>query len=58
MLIIEDDGQGMTEDDFQNKFLKIGYSKRKNNVSATENGRPFIGRKVSESWHYCLVRKE
>ena len=45
MLIIEDDGHGMTEDDFQNKFLKIGYSKRKNNVSATENGRPFIGRK-------------
>ena len=45
MLIIEDDGQGMTEDDFQNKFLKIGYSKRKNNVSATEIGRPFIGRK-------------
>lgn len=45
MLIIEDDGRGMTEDDFQNKFLKIGYSKRKDNVSATENGRPFIGRK-------------
>lgn len=45
MLIIEDDGQGMTEDDFQNKFLKIGYSKRKDNVSATKNGRPFIGRK-------------
>lgn len=45
ILIIEDDGQGMTEDDFQNKFLKIGYSKRKNNVSATETGRPFIGRK-------------
>lgn len=45
MLIIEDDGHGMTEDDFQNKFLKIGYSKRKNNVSATEIGRPFIGRK-------------
>lgn len=45
ILIIEDDGRGMTEDDFQNKFLKIGYSKRKDNVSATENGRPFIGRK-------------
>jgi hypothetical protein len=45
ILIIEDDGRGMTDDDFQNKFLKIGYSKRKDNVSATENGRPFIGRK-------------
>lgn len=44
-LIIKDDGRGMNSDDFQNKFLKIGYSKRKNDVSATENGRPFIGRK-------------
>lgn len=44
-LIIKDDGRGMNSDDFQNKFLKIGYSKRKNNVFTTENGRPFIGRK-------------
>jgi len=26
---IKDDGIGMTAEDFQNKFLKIGYSKRK-----------------------------
>lgn len=26
---IKDDGCGMTAADFQNKFLKIGYSKRK-----------------------------
>ena len=26
---IKDDGVGMTAQDFQNKFLKIGYSKRK-----------------------------
>lgn len=45
LLIIQDDGDGMTEDDFQNKFLKIGYSKRKNNISFTPSGRPFIGRK-------------
>jgi len=44
-LVIKDDGRGMNSDDFQNKFLKIGYSKRKNDISATENGRPFIGRK-------------
>jgi Molecular chaperone, HSP90 family len=44
-LIICDDGKGMTEDDFQNKFLKIGYSKRKDNVTKTATGRPFIGRK-------------
>ena len=35
----------MTKDDFQNKFLKIGYSKRKNGGSASPKGRPFIGRK-------------
>ena len=27
--LVRDDGIGMTGDDFQNKFLKIGYSKRK-----------------------------
>ena len=29
----------------QNKFLKIGYSKRKDNATSTASGRPFIGRK-------------
>jgi hypothetical protein len=43
--IIKDDGEGMTADDFQNKFLKIGYSKRKGNVLKSAAGRPFIGRK-------------
>lgn len=42
---ILDDGTGMTPDDFQNKFLKIGYSKRKNGQYKTISGRPFIGRK-------------
>ena len=45
LLVIRDNGDGMSEDDFQNKFLKIGYSKRKDNVSFTNSGRPFIGRK-------------
>ncbi|MEO6233464.1 MAG: ATP-binding protein [Ferruginibacter sp.] len=44
-LIIKDDGEGMTSDDFQNKFLKIGYSKRKDGVEKTNSKRPFIGRK-------------
>lgn len=35
----------MDENDFQNKFLKIGYSKRKDNVTHTKSNRPFIGRK-------------
>jgi hypothetical protein len=42
---IKDDGGGMTADDFQNKFLKIGYSKRKGGKSRSKRGRPFIGRK-------------
>ncbi len=44
-LIIKDDGDGMTSEDFQNKFLKIGYSKRKDGVDKTVLNRPFIGRK-------------
>lgn len=42
---IKDDGIGMTADDFQNKFLKIGYSKRKDGTKTSPSGRPFIGRK-------------
>src|SRR6266849_5202054 len=43
--VIKDDGVGMTADDFQNKFLKIGYSKRKAGTKSSPAGRPFIGRK-------------
>jgi len=42
---IKDDGTGMTADDFQNKFLKIGYSKRKDGQTTSPGGRPYIGRK-------------
>ncbi len=42
---IKDDGVGMTAEDFQNKFLKIGYSKRKDGSSRSAKDRPFIGRK-------------
>lgn len=43
---IRDDGVGMTHDDIQDKFLKIGYSKRKNGVTMTsKRKRPFIGAK-------------
>jgi len=41
---IKDDGDGMTAEDFQNKFLKIGYTKRKEGKSSPK-GRPYIGRK-------------
>src|ERR1039458_10139899 len=43
--LIKDDGIGMTAEDFQNKFLKIGYSKRKEGAKSSPGGRPFIGRK-------------
>ena len=43
---IFDDGTGMSEDDFQNKFLRVGYSKRTAlNSSVSAKRRPFIGRK-------------
>jgi hypothetical protein len=43
---IRDDGEGMDSDDFQGKFLKIGYSKRKGGaVRSDGKNRPFIGRK-------------
>ena len=42
--IIKDDGMGMSADDFQDKFLKIGYSKRKAGKTSPK-GRPYIGRK-------------
>jgi hypothetical protein len=43
--LIKDNGIGMTADDFQNKFLKIGYSKRRDGSKLSAGGRPFIGRK-------------
>lgn len=44
-MAIEDDGDGMSSEDFQEKFLKIGYSKRKNGNYRSALNRPFIGRK-------------
>ena len=44
-LVIKDDGEGMTADDFQSKFLKVGYSKRKKGEQKTPLERPFIGAK-------------
>jgi hypothetical protein len=44
-LCILDDGVGMDSDDFQGKFLRVGYTKRKNSGSTSPAGRSFIGRK-------------
>lgn len=43
-LVVKDDGSGMNAEDFQDKFLKIGYSKRKEGDRSAKN-RPYIGRK-------------
>jgi len=42
---IMDDGIGMDADDFQRKFLKIGYSKRSGGRLRSPRDRPFIGAK-------------
>lgn len=42
---IRDDGCGMDENDFQNKFLKIGYSKRRKGGMTSPGQRPYIGAK-------------
>ena len=42
---IKDDGTGMDADDFQKKFLKIGYTKRAAGRMQTPGKRPFIGAK-------------
>ena len=44
-MIIIDDGVGMDEENFDNKFLKIGFSKRSDGSRTTKTGRPYIGRK-------------
>jgi len=43
--VIKDDGHGMTSGDFRNKFLKVGYSKRKSGGMLSPNKRPYIGAK-------------
>jgi hypothetical protein len=42
---IKDDGIGMSADDFQSKFLKIGYSKRASGEMKSPHKRPYIGAK-------------
>lgn len=45
-MVIVDDGDGMNSEEFQNRFLKIGYSKRRDGKVKTDGlNRPYIGRK-------------
>lgn len=43
ILIVEDNGKGMDGDDFQEKFLKVGYSRRQD--KSNKSKRSVIGRK-------------
>ena len=43
--VIKDDGVGMSDKDFQERFLRIGYSKRKETGPTSGRNRPFIGAK-------------
>lgn len=43
--LIKDNWDGMTDEDFRKKFLKIWYSKREEFWEISSSGRPFIGRK-------------
>ena len=44
IITIQDDGHGMTSDDLNNKFLHVGYQRRKENPKSP-NGRKVMGRK-------------
>jgi hypothetical protein len=45
-IIVSDDGVGMTADELNERFLKVGYKKRESEGLRSEKwGRPFMGRK-------------
>ena len=45
ILIIADDGHGMTRQDVQNKYLNVGYQRRKEHALSPKYKRPVMGRK-------------
>ncbi len=44
-IIVSDNGHGMSYDDINQKFLKIGRNRRENNNQTSLGGRPVIGKK-------------
>lgn len=44
-VVIEDNGVGMTLDDVNDKFLMVGYDRRRVGPDTTPKGRPIMGRK-------------
>ena len=53
-LVIRDNGHGMTREEFQAKFLNIGYRKRKS-TKTTAGGRKVLGRKGIGKLAYLSV---
>lgn len=45
VITIKDDGDGMSEEDIQKKFLTVGYARREHGESVTALGRQCMGRK-------------
>lgn len=44
-IIIKDNGHGMNATDIEEKFLKVGYARRRDNRDKSPNGRQVMGRK-------------
>ena len=44
-IVISDSGHGMSYDDINQKFLRIGRNRRENNSQTSPGGRPVIGKK-------------
>ena len=44
-IVITDDGIGMSVDDMNTKYLRIGYARRKDQAVTTQKGRTVMGRK-------------
>ena len=57
-IIIEDDGCGMTTNDINEHFLKVGYQKRESLQKSPKHGRPFMGRKGIGKLSMFSIAKE
>lgn len=57
-IVIEDNGCGMTANDINEHFLKVGYQKRESQQKSTKHGRPFMGRKGIGKLSMFSIAKE
>lgn len=57
-IVIEDDGCGMTTNDINEHFLKVGYQKRESQQKSPRHNRPFMGRKGIGKLSMFSIAKE